>query len=429
MFLKARIYYGNRVHYLSTKATAPEIRKIMDSMCLVVQTMLKRLQADLAEDEIAIALQAFNVESWQQRNRHQMLKQYFQRLCKALRVGDRSTASSLAAVAQTLARVFEAAKKQALEVTNRIGWSWALDSRWRNKYLPRLAWTPECQQLVEFYLSLKLNTTTLERDLSELLAQLSAHSGPLSSCGSTISSILEVSLEGPQREEDLFLRSEAPGGPLVPTDFARLCAKLWLQHFGRRFRFVYRKEPATADGRKGPRSKVHGQQHDPRSLVGRLQGRTQAASNAAARSGPHESFVPGLRLPLSQPAPPLPGTRWASAMDSSAKASLENFVKNTDRKKQRTCVGIDFPHCNFLIPPTQASFGAGSLPCFAWTSLCSSKRSRRGCKSSGAGQAALCANASCFGWPSSQQATFSDQACRHGWHAQACEDLAHIPAL
>ena len=327
MFLKARIYYGNRVHYLSTKATAPEIRKIMDSMCLVVQTMLKRLQADLAEDEIAIALQAFNVESWQQRNRRQMLKQYFQRLCKALRVGDRSTASSLAAVAQTLARVFEAAKKQALEVTNRIGWSWALDSRWRNKYLPRLAWTPECQQLVEFYLSLKLNTTTLERDLSELVAQLSAHSGPLSSCGSTISSILEVSLEGPQREEDLFLRSEAPGGPLVPTDFARLCAKLWLQHFGRRFRFVYRKEPATADGRKGPRSKVHGQQHDPRSLVGRLQGRTQAASNAAARSGPHESFVPGLRLPLSQPAPPLPGTRWASAMDSSAKASLENFVK------------------------------------------------------------------------------------------------------
>lgn len=300
----------------------------MDSMGHAVQSMLRRLQADLADDQIGHALQGFNLDSWQQQNQHHMLKECLQTLSRILLNGDRKPGATLAAIAKALTQAFQAAKKLNLGTTNRSAWSWVLHPGWRGKYLPTLVWTDGCQQLIEFYVSLQVNTTNIERDLGELLAQLSSHSGPLSSSGETITSIMEVSLEGPQREEDLFTQSEVAGGPLQPTAFARLCAKLWLKHFGRRFRYAYKK-PSS-------RSKVHGAFHNPRSLAGRIAGRTCAATAAASATGPCESFVPGLSLPLTQPSPSLPGTRWAKASGSSAKLALKNFEKNTDRKKQRS---------------------------------------------------------------------------------------------
>jgi len=50
-----------------------------------------------------------------------------------------------------------------------------------------------------FYLLLKTNTTSLERDLGELLAQLSAHSGPLSETGATMAAIMEITSEATVR--------------------------------------------------------------------------------------------------------------------------------------------------------------------------------------------------------------------------------------
>ena len=100
-----------------------------------------------------------------------------------------------------------------------------------------------------FYLSLKTNTTSLERDLGELLAQLSAHSGPLSETGATMAAIMEITSEGPQCEEEFFGPSSKEGGPLQPTEFSRLCSTLWLEHFGRRFRRTY-DVGAKAQGRR-----------------------------------------------------------------------------------------------------------------------------------------------------------------------------------
>ena len=54
-------------------------------------------------------------------------------------------------------------------------------------------------------MSLKTNTTSLERDLGELLAQLSAHSGPLSETGGTIAAVMEIAIEGPQCEEHFLV--------------------------------------------------------------------------------------------------------------------------------------------------------------------------------------------------------------------------------
>ena len=74
-----------------------------------------------------------------------------------------------------------------------------------------MAWNDDCEVVVGFYFSLKINTTTLERDLGRLLTQLSSHSGPLSADGSTVASIMEVNAEGPQEEGELFLLPDHVG--------------------------------------------------------------------------------------------------------------------------------------------------------------------------------------------------------------------------
>ena len=46
-FRELRIFYGNKVHYLCTKAGVGEVRQIMGSMSHVVEAMLERLRVDL----------------------------------------------------------------------------------------------------------------------------------------------------------------------------------------------------------------------------------------------------------------------------------------------------------------------------------------------------------------------------------------------
>ena len=324
-----RIYYGDRVHYLATRASVEDIRQIMASMSLVVQAMLKRVEIDLAEDEIGLALQGFHLECWQATNNHAALKAHLQRLCVIL--GVPNVGSLLAAAAKKIAPVFESAKARRLGVDNRQAWTWALHPAWRVKYAPNMAWNADCDFVVQFYLSLKINTTTLERDLGDLLAQLSSHSGPLAADGATMAHIMEVNVEGPQHESDFFSPAEKPGLPLQPSDFAQLCQKLWLQHFGRRFRYSYLNRSKV----QSPKSKVQGpRSHAPGSLAGRVHGRARAAV-AAAQAKKHESFIPGMKLPLTKPCPTLSGTRWETAPCTAAKQALENFEKHTQRKKDR----------------------------------------------------------------------------------------------
>lgn len=334
-------------------------------MSLVVQAMLKRVEIDLAEDEIGLALQGFHLECWQATNNHAALKAHLKRLCAIL--GLPNAGSLLAAAAKKIAQVFEAAKARGLGVDNRKAWTWALHPLWRVKYAPNMAWNVDCDFVVQFYLSLKINTTTLERDLGELLAQLSSHSGPLAKDGATMACIMEVNVEGPQQEADFFLPAERPGEPLQPTDFAKLCQKLWLQHFGRRFRYAYLPRSKV----QGSKSKVQGQKpkvqgprsHAPGSLAARVHGRAKAAV-AAAQGKEHESFVPGMKLPLTKPCPSFTGTRWETAPCSASKQALENFEKHTNRKKER----IPAMRSGFLF--AKLVLGVHVLVfCFAFSSL------------------------------------------------------------
>ena len=296
----------------------------MESMAHVVEAMLGRLQVDLAEDEFTHALHGFNLDSWLQSNQHQALRTNLKRLCGLIGVPGNDTGPMVARAAKALAKVYQTAKVRGLPLDNRTAWSWVLHPIWRTRYASTLPWDDNCTQLVEFYLSLKINTTTLERDLGQLLTQLSSHSGPIAGDGGLMASIMEVHSEGPQTENHFFEPADKPGELLKATEFGLLCQRLWIQHFGRRFRCIYR--PKT-----GSRTATV---HRPGSVVSRVTGRSKAAAAAATLQNP-TSFVPGLTLPLKKSGPSLPGTRWQSASSTQTKESLKKFELHTMRKKQR----------------------------------------------------------------------------------------------
>lgn len=180
-----------------------------------------------------------------------------------------------------------------------------------------------------FYLSLKTNTTSLERDLGELLAQLSAHSGPLSETGATMAAIMEITSEGPQCEEEFLVpapRKAVLSSQLNSVVFVQPCGSSILD------------EDSVAHMMWVPRPKVAGPQskvHKPGTFAAAAAGRSQAASRIAEASAKPSSFVPGLSLPLTRAPLSLAGTRWAPG-ESQASASLKNFNKQTERKRIST---------------------------------------------------------------------------------------------
>ena len=82
-------------------------------------------------------------------------------------------------------------------------------SEWRSLYIPSQKEVSEDRELlITFYLSLKINATSLERSLGELCRHLSAHDGKGAEDGAVASALLEVALDGPQSEDALFQRLE-----------------------------------------------------------------------------------------------------------------------------------------------------------------------------------------------------------------------------
>ncbi|CAE7368948.1 unnamed protein product, partial [Symbiodinium sp. KB8] len=196
------IYYGNKLHFLCTRATVGQVRVAMNEMRDVVEAMLGRLQVDLTEDKAHC------------------------RILQQVLAVDASVLHELSAAAQAAAPLVKAADGRGIHVCNRLAWSWTLLPQWRSRHTPRV---PEPSKgfvrLVCFYLAVKLGTGKLERSLGDLVQQLNNHLGPRSEDGSTMAALVEVCLDGPQTAQDLFVRGD--NGVLIPTEFARECAMAW----------------------------------------------------------------------------------------------------------------------------------------------------------------------------------------------------------
>ena len=317
----------------------------MEEMAHIVDATLRRIDVDLAQDEVALSMQAFRLQSWETPEQRSKMRQRLCTLCRIFHLPEKMVVPVLSACGKTLLQLVKGARPTTVD--NRQAWSWLLHSTWRAR---QVAWNQHCETLVAFYLCLKINTTSLERDLGLLLTHLTAHSGPTDPTGGSIASILEVRMEGPQSPEEFFAPADMPGGPLTPTEFGHLCAKLWIQHFGRRFRYSYDKgKDGRADSKpKAQRPRLKG------TFASIGAARADATSKLAACGKRRESFVPGITLPMAPSlASRLEGSRWGPPpAQSGAAASLSKFNKHTERKKQRDLAHPSFgPHGLFNSKP------------------------------------------------------------------------------
>ena len=336
-----RIYYGQKVHYLCTKASAHEARESMAEMSQVVEDMLARISVDLTEDCIAKRLLVFDMTSlcWLSREDGVLssLKEAACSLCGFLGLS-RNVARDFEKTAMRLAEVVQAATARNLQVTNRQAWSWTLLAEWRAKYMPHPFKFRELagfENLITFYLSLKINTTTLERNLGLLVRQLHAHCGSHAPDGALISSLLHVVLNGPKERSDVasFERC-GESGQLCPTRFTRACAKLWLECYGRRFHYKYNKVPRA----KGP-LKTGTFESVKR---GRIQATQAISRSAVPRGSSQPSLIDGLSLPSNFAGNALAGTRWSATPHAPEgkrkKTAAMLFREHTERKRARRLV-------------------------------------------------------------------------------------------
>lgn len=308
------IFYGSKVHYLCTAAQAQEVRAIMVEMGNIVQDMLDRLQVDLAGDEVVQLLAIFNLTGWGvDAAKTKKLISLAERLSEVLGFNKQQVVQDFYKCAKMLRKLQEAAHANKLELTNRSAWSLVLIPEWRCKFFSNMSFKhPDALAgMVSFYLTLKTNTTTLERNLGELCRQLCAHSGPLDQNGKVVGAILEVALDGPRADADMFQSSNAGSAAthrLEPTEFSRACAKLWIRCFGRRFQYKYK---------EGKRDKRASGRTDSFASVQRKHAQAMNALSKKHTSDPEvPSFIPGLSLPLAPPCPVssvFNGTRWSTS--------------------------------------------------------------------------------------------------------------------
>ena len=349
------------MHYLCTKTGIKEIRACMADVAEVVRSMVERVKVDLQGDELAHAVCIFDLKAWREREERHRMQPLIKSLAKALKLDHASVLKDFYATARLLSQLVQAAEAGNKNPSNRLAWSWVLIPAWRARFMPPSLVLKNLQalgDLICFYLSLKMNTTTLERNLGSLCRQLVAHSGPHAADGSTLGDVLQVALDGPQQESQLFESVHVDGKhQLVPTDFARSCAKLWIQCFGRRFHYKYKEGEASSSvgGKKRKRS-VPAVPAGTFAAVqkGRREAVKRLCSKSASSEGKVSSFVPSLDLVdfASQPSQPfaasLVGTRWSGTasteMDRSSKKKSAAFLfsEHTERKRARPLLSLMF---------------------------------------------------------------------------------------
>jgi hypothetical protein len=113
----------------------------MTEMQQVVGLMLDRLEVDLATDEVAASMCAFQVLTWLDRSKENMLRKHVAVLGKAFKM-TRDVSRDFAHAAKTLASLVQTCKTQQINVTNRVAWSWVLVPQWRSRFLSKFIELP-----------------------------------------------------------------------------------------------------------------------------------------------------------------------------------------------------------------------------------------------------------------------------------------------
>ena len=181
--------------------------------------------------------------------------------------------------------------------------------------------------VVLFYLSTWDGTGAVERGLGTDAAIQKQHvGGSPSSCfdAEVYSLLLELSQEGPEREEDMFTQGD---GVLLFTEFSRACAQEWIRTHGRRFGCYEKRKDA---GSKAPKRK---HMHTDRAVqwrarVAHARLREQAEEDARASTPAAER-------------PTVLGVDRRRLMDSVAKLPAPEAGKKTTRFRAATAKKLE----------------------------------------------------------------------------------------
>lgn len=218
--------YGRRTKMLWSAASKADCAAVLAEIGSVVNDALARLAADFHEQDLYMTLEAFDLDTWagvleeadhsRRQERRAALLRKAARCCTALAVPFSGAGFASAACAAVALR-----KTQPPGVDGRH--VWARVARGEHAWL--------CA-VVAFYVAHPDGTGDVERGLGLHARLRRAHLGANGDIAAA-EMCLEVSVEGPREDCEIFTRS--PNGRLLLTPFSRQLAQLWRERHGRRF--------------------------------------------------------------------------------------------------------------------------------------------------------------------------------------------------
>ena len=266
-----KVRVDGEVKQLWYRKSITEAKEVMAEVKSVASDVLQRLDADFSTNALYLCFEAFDLGIWN--DIHQSFRIFdaedvaretairrltdkLCHLCEALQVKSPKVGAVLRASRVALAerRLLPASVEASMR--NRIAWAEALSSA-MGPSPPRDAEAVlHLEAVLRFYWSFRDGTGDVERALGKLTAIQKSHQGGGHGDGeiSYTEACLEVCQEGPQSEEEVAMRSQSEGGPLLLTAFSKHCAQMWLALFGRRFACTRTRGDV---GRKYP-NRIHG---------------------------------------------------------------------------------------------------------------------------------------------------------------------------
>ena len=240
------LYYDDdgKVLRLFRKLSPATAKELADGLSAITESMSERLLVEFSTDDLGVLFTCFDLQRWytagqdMQQKADQSGVELLRRHARAMFKDWHLAVSSGVQELETMAfKLVEKEKNHFVSGTppdNRVAWAQVLKPGFLEENDSCRALTP----MLLRYLSAMDSTCGIERDLGALTHVLQAHKGPIDDDGLTIGHCLEVMLDGPLTED--ALATHAGGSEheasLIPSDFMRACAALWLDIHGRRFR-------------------------------------------------------------------------------------------------------------------------------------------------------------------------------------------------
>ena len=211
-----------------------DCKEALASMAGVAQDVIDRLRAEFHEQDLYLAYRAFDSDAWAGVASASTPGEPGRPLEAALRkIGNALEATTDWNIWRSAARVAISARRNVsttdADLEYRLAWRAAMHAS---------GFPAPMIKVVRFYLATWDGTGAIERGLGADDAIQNAHVGRRARNdldADVYSALLEMNLDGPQTEPEMFIASASTPGVFHLADFSRACAQQWVLQHGRRF--------------------------------------------------------------------------------------------------------------------------------------------------------------------------------------------------